>query len=88
MVHQQQIQIDTSGHRDMHDITDAVAEVVARSGIETGTVHVFNVGSTGVIGCIEFEPGLAHDLPEMLDKLVPTSHNYGREQAWHDGNGR
>ncbi len=87
MVHQRQLQIDTAGHRDMHDITDEVAAIVAESGVSTGTVHVFNVGSTGVIGCVEFEPGLKQDVPEMLDKLFPPSRDYGHEQAWHDGNG-
>jgi secondary thiamine-phosphate synthase enzyme len=48
---------------------------------------VFNVGSTGAIGAIEFEPGLVEDLPNLLDKLMPPSRHYGHEQAWHDGNG-
>ena len=87
MVHQERMQISTSGHRDIHDITGAVAGVVGRSGIQAGTVHVFNVGSTGVIGAIEFEPGLEGDLPELLDRLIPPSGDYGHEQAWHDGNG-
>jgi secondary thiamine-phosphate synthase enzyme len=26
-------------------------------------------------------------LPEMLDRLIPPSREYGHEQAWHDGNG-
>jgi secondary thiamine-phosphate synthase enzyme len=26
-------------------------------------------------------------LPEMLDKLMPPSRDYGHERAWHDGNG-
>ena len=87
MVHQESLSLETSGHRDMHDITDLVAHVVTRSGIETGVVHVFNLGSTGAVGMIEFEPGLQRDVPELLDKLIPPSRNYGHEQAWHDGNG-
>lgn len=71
----------------MHDITSSVARIVRDSGIQTGTVHVFNIGSTGVIGTIEFEPGLERDFPEMLDRLIPPSRQYGHEQAWHDGNG-
>ena len=86
MTFQQQISV-TSGHGDMHDLTGQVAEVVAASGVRTGTVTVFNVGSTAAIGTIEFEPGLERDLPEILDKLIPPSRNYGHEQAWHDGNG-
>ena len=71
----------------MQDITGRVQQVVALSGIQTGLVHVFNVGSTGSVGTIEFEPGLQRDLPDILDKLMPPSREYGHEQTWHDGNG-
>jgi secondary thiamine-phosphate synthase enzyme len=64
-----------------------VAELVAESGITTGTVNVFNVGSTASVGTIEFEPGLQRDLPEIIYKLIPPSRDYGHERAWHDGNG-
>jgi secondary thiamine-phosphate synthase enzyme len=87
MVFQERFTISTSGHRDMHDISAEVGRIVADSEIRTGTVHVFNVGSTGAIGAIEFEPGLERDLPELLDRLMPPSRDYGHEQAWHDGNG-
>ncbi len=87
MVYQREIQLQTGGHREMHDLTEDIAQIVKASGIATGVVHVFNVGSTGAIGTIEFEPGLQHDLPAMLDKLFPPSRDYGHEQAWHDGNG-
>lgn len=87
MTHQQQIAIRTSGHGHMHDLTGHVAEIVEASSVRTGTVNVFNVGSTAAVGTIEFESGLQRDLPETLDKLIPPSRNYGHEQAWHDGNG-
>ena len=87
MVYQKQILLETSGHRQMHDLTADVAQIIHDSGVSTGTAHVFNVGSTGAIGAIEFEPGLEEDLPDMLDKLIPPSRNYGHERAWHDGNG-
>ena len=67
MVFQEQISLETRGHRDMHDITAEVANVVSKSGIKTGILHLFNVGSTASLGTIEFEPGLERDLPEMLD---------------------
>ena len=85
--YQQQITIPTSGHGDMHNLTEQVLAVVAASAIQTGIVNVFNVGSTAAVGAIEFEPGLLHDLPAVLDKLIPPSRQYGHEQAWHDGNG-
>ena len=87
MVHQEQITLSTNGHCHMHDVTRAVAEIVARSGVQTGVVQIFNVGSTAAVGTIEFEPGLERDLPEILDRLIPPSRHYGHEQAWHDGNG-
>ena len=87
MVAQHKITFQTSGHRDMHDLTDDVSRIVAESGVRCGVVHVFNVGSTGAVGTIEFEPGLQEDLPAMLDKLMPPSRDYGHERAWHDGNG-
>jgi secondary thiamine-phosphate synthase enzyme len=85
--YQQEISISTKGHGDMRDLTEQVAAIVASSGIQTGTVNIFNVGSTAAVGTIEFETGLQHDLPAILDKLIPPSRSYGHEQAWHDGNG-
>ncbi|MFO7776300.1 MAG: secondary thiamine-phosphate synthase enzyme YjbQ [Candidatus Hydrogenedentota bacterium] len=87
MTHQASIMVSTSGHGQMHDITSRVQDVVSESGIRAGVVHVFNVGSTGAIGAIEFEPGLQKDLPAILDKLMPPSREYGHERTWHDGNG-
>lgn len=87
MTYQDEITVSTTGHRDMHDITAQVAKVVGQSGVKTGIAHVFNIGSTGSIGTIEFEPGLKQDLPDILDKLMPPSQDYGHEQTWHDGNG-
>jgi secondary thiamine-phosphate synthase enzyme len=87
MTYQREIQLQTAGHRQMHDLTGEVARIVTASSVRTGLANVFNVGSTGAIGTIEFEPGLQHDLPAMLDKLFPPSLEYGHEEAWHDGNG-
>jgi len=87
MVHQEKLTFRTSGHRDVHDLTDSVARVVADSRIATGVATVFAVGSTAAVSVIEFEPGLERDVPEMLDRLIPPSREYGHEQAWHDGNG-
>lgn len=87
MVYQKEIQIRTADHGEMHDLTAAVAHIVAESQVKAGIAHVFNIGSTGAVGTIEFEPGLEQDLPEMLDRLMPPSRDYGHERAWHDGNG-
>jgi secondary thiamine-phosphate synthase enzyme len=87
MVIQESITIKTRGHGDMQDLSDSVSRIVGRTGFKTGIAQVFVVGSTGAIGTIEFEPGLKKDFPQMLDRLIPPSREYGHEQAWHDGNG-
>ena len=87
MVYQEEFTIQTDDHGDIHDVTGAVAAVVVRSGIRTGVAQVFNIGSTGAVGVVEFEPGLQRDVPELLDRLIPPSQEYGHEQAWRDGNG-
>jgi secondary thiamine-phosphate synthase enzyme len=87
MVHQDEIGLQTRGGGQMHDITSEVAAIVRESGVSAGLAHVFNVGSTGAIGTIEYEPGLVQDLPAILNELMPPSLDYGHEQTWHDGNG-
>lgn len=87
MVHQERIEISTQRNGDMHDLTKRVNQIVQRAGIQTGMANVFNIGSTGAIGAIEFEPGLQRDLPEILNRIIPPSRDYGHEQTWHDGNG-
>jgi thiamine phosphate synthase YjbQ (UPF0047 family) len=73
MSYEQQISIRTKGSAEMHDLTRQVAAVVTSSGIQTGIVNIFNVGSTPAVGTIELEPGIQNDLPAILDKLIPAS---------------
>ena len=87
MIHQGEISFHTRGHRDIRDLTAQVAAIVAESKVRAGTAHLFNVGSTACLGTLEFEPGLAGDIGELLDRLIPPSRQYGHEKAWHDGNG-
>lgn len=87
MVFQEKFTIDTRGHGDMHDLTEHLTDIVARSKVRTGLASIFQVGSTAAVGTIEFEPGLRKDLPAILDRLMPPSREYGHEQTWHDGNG-
>ena len=68
MVFQQQLNLRTTGHGEMHDLTRQVQEAVRSSGVQTGTAHVFAIGSTAALGMIEFEPGLEKDLPPLLNR--------------------
>ena len=77
MTHQESIELTTSSHGEMHDITPEVRRIAQNSGVRVGLAHVFNVGSTACVGTVEYEPGLERDLPEFLDKAIPPSRNYG-----------
>ena len=81
MVFQRELTLHTHSAGEMHDLTDAVTRIVNELGVRTGIV--FNVGSTGAIGAIEFEPGLEQDPPALLRRLIPPSRDYAHEQAWH-----
>ncbi len=87
MIVQRSIKFSTRTHGEMHDLTDEVQSIVMQSKATAGIVNVSVIGSTAAISTIEFEHGLKRDLPELLDRLIPPSRNYGHEQTWHDGNG-
>ena len=70
MVFQKELTLHTQSCGEMHDLTGAVARIVSELGVRTGIVQIFNVGSTGAIGAIEFEPGLKQDLPALLRRLI------------------
>jgi secondary thiamine-phosphate synthase enzyme len=80
-------EISTKGQGDTHDVTRAVARAVAESGIGTGTVTVFVVGSTAGVTTIEFEPGAIHDLNAVFDELAPRDGEYQHHLRWGDDNG-
>ncbi len=81
------IELSTRGRCDIHDITDQIRDHVASSGVDSGTVTVFVPGSTGGLTTIEYEPGLLKDLPELMEKLIPSDRPYEHDKTWHDGNG-
>jgi len=81
------IELTTRGRCDIHDITDQIRDHVAASGVASGTVTVFVPGSTGGLTTVEYEPGLLKDLPELMEKLIPSDRSYEHDKTWHDGNG-
>jgi len=72
---------------DIADVTDQLASMVQRAGIEDGSLHATSVGSTGSITAIEYEPGVVEDLKRAIMRLAPRDMEYEHEKAWHDGNG-
>jgi secondary thiamine-phosphate synthase enzyme len=80
-------EVPTRGQGDAHDLTAVVARAVADSGVTSGTVTVFVVGSTATVTTIEFEPGAVSDLNRVLDALAPRDAEYRHHLRWHDDNG-
>ena len=77
----------TKGAGDLVDITHEVTQQVAESGLQTGNVTVFVIGSTAGITTFEYEPGLIRDLKEFYEKVAPTNRHYHHDDTWGDANG-
>jgi len=77
----------TKGDCDIINVTGVLLESLAKSKLKNGNVTVFVVGSTASISTIEYEPGLRKDLPEMLEKFIPTGKKYHHNSTWGDHNG-
>ncbi len=87
-VYSKRLSLSTESENDVVDITGEVQRVVEDSGLDDGVVLVFIPGSTAAVTTIEYEPGLAKDFPDMLDRVAPKSIDYQHQKAWHDDNGR
>src|SRR5512136_1752472 len=87
MVVSKKLALQTRGNGDTHDITDAVAQAVRDSGIQSGTVTLFCPSSTSGLTTIEFEPGAVADLQRVFDEMVPAGLAYQHNERWGDGNG-
>lgn len=81
------IEIGTEGNGDIVNLSPELAKRLAEHK-EDGVIHLFMVGSTAALTTIEYEPGLVkHDLPRILQKLVPDDVSYDHEATWNDDNG-
>jgi secondary thiamine-phosphate synthase enzyme len=72
------------GHR---DITGELETLVRESRVQTGSLTVQLVGSTGAITTIEYESGALADLRRALEILAPRDAEYAHNARWGDGNG-
>jgi secondary thiamine-phosphate synthase enzyme len=87
MVHTYRQTIATTGQGDVHDVTSVAAGAVSQSGLRSGILTVFVVGSTAGITTLEFEPGVVADLDRALESLAPRHGEYQHHLRWHDDNG-
>lgn len=81
------IQIKSRGFCHLEDITGQVGQSLVKSGLRDGIACVAVVGSTAAVSTVEYEPGLLADIPEFLERLLPSDVPYEHDKTWHDGNG-
>jgi secondary thiamine-phosphate synthase enzyme len=81
------ITLQSKGNCDIIDITPQVAKDVEESGVNSGIVTLFIVGSTAGITTIEYEPNLVSDFKNMWDRVIPQNIPYEHNRTWGDGNG-
>jgi secondary thiamine-phosphate synthase enzyme len=81
------IHVSTKGKTDIIDLTPHLTRILEQSDMEEGQMTVFAPGATAGLSSVEYEPGLLQDIPELMEKLIPSNISYHHDQTWHDGNG-
>ncbi|MEN8249856.1 MAG: secondary thiamine-phosphate synthase enzyme YjbQ, partial [Bacteroidota bacterium] len=82
---QSTIQISTSDHNGLYDITSQVEAFVSESGIQTGMINVYVRGATAAIMIQEnWDQSVQNDVITLLKKLIPKG---VWEHDQQDGNG-
>lgn len=76
------ITVQTTGAPEFVDLTDRVAELVARTGVQHGIVCVFSQHTTAAIRVNEAEPLLLDDVADCLERLAPRDAQY-RHNDFH-----
>jgi secondary thiamine-phosphate synthase enzyme len=78
-------EVDTKRRAQLIDVTDRVAKIVERAGIDDGTCHVFIPHTTAGVTINEgADPDVAHDLEALLAKLVPKESGYRHSEGNSD----
>lgn len=73
----------TSRRKEIVNVTDRVADVVAASGVRDGFCLVSAMHITSAIWVNDEESGLKHDVMEWLEKLAPVG-DYRHHQTGED----
>ncbi len=82
-----ELRLQTQGHTHVIDITDAVQQAVAESGLQQGIATLFVPHSTCGLSTIEYEPGCVQDLQRLFEEWIPSQRDYAHNLRWGDGNG-
>ncbi len=75
---------NTRNHREYINITDKVAEVVNKSGVQEGFVLVSAMHITAGVYVNDAEDGIISDIDEMLERLAPYRPDYRHHRTGED----
>jgi secondary thiamine-phosphate synthase enzyme len=87
VVYGKEIIVETEGFSDIADITNEVEGITAESGVKSGLVNIFIVGSTATVSTMEYEPSLAEDIRDQLEEFVSSDKPTRHSKTWGDDNG-
>jgi len=79
----EKIVFSTKGEIEFIELTGYVHDVVRKSKIKNGIIHVFAPHATGVIILTEHEPRLDMDVKDFLEKIVPKNAGYKHPSNAH-----
>jgi secondary thiamine-phosphate synthase enzyme len=75
---------NTKARQEFIRITDQVAAVVAKSGVQEGMVHDSAMHITAAVYVNDWEDGLIHDFQLWLEQLAPAGRDYRHHQTGED----
>ena len=73
----------TRGEIDFIDLSNRVEEIVRKSGVKNGLVHVFAPHATGILILTEYESALLNDIKDTLERLIPKRGSYHHPSNAH-----
>jgi secondary thiamine-phosphate synthase enzyme len=82
--HTDYLWFNTKQRREMVRITDEVAKIVAKSGVQEGLALVSAMHITAGVYVNDWEGGLIEDFGEWLEKLAPSGRDYRHHLTGED----
>ena len=86
-IHTMNLNLETNGNGEVHNITSSVQQAVHESGLSDGTITVFCPSATSALTTLEYETGCIRDLQRLFDELAAPDRHYDHNARWGDGNG-
>lgn len=70
------LQVEMAGDSQIENVTKAVSDVLAHTGLRAGLVTVFVKHTTAAVMLIEDEPGIRADTKTFWDRAVPADREW------------